>query len=100
MITLWTPYTMVQYDGVSLEVQSRVLKPNGQLCGLCGDSNLDSRTDMRTPSFCVFRSNVLAALTYRHQTGQCSALSQAKMAQIAEEETNCVQYKSQEAHRR
>jgi len=96
VITLWTPHMMVLYNGVRLEAQSRLLKPTGQLCGLCGDSNLDSRADLRTPSFCVFQSNILAAMSYRHQSGQCSALSQSKMDLMTAEEASCVQYKSQQ----
>merc|ERR1711887_345785 len=99
VITLWTPHMMILYNGVRLEAQSRLLKPTGQLCGLCGDSNLDSRADLRTPSFCVFQSNILAAMSYRHQSGQCSALSQSKMDLMTAEEASCVQYKSQQQSR-
>merc|ERR1711874_328950 len=75
VITLWTPHMMILYNGVRMEAQSRLLKPTGQLCGLCGDSNLDSRADLRTPSFCVSQSNIDL---------------------MTAEEASCVQYKSQQ----
>merc|ERR1711874_370196 len=74
-------------------------KPSGQLCGLCGDSNLDPRSDLSTPSSCTFKSDLLSALSYRHQSNQCTPLSQSQQDQLSAEEAACSQYKSQMAHR-
>jgi len=98
VITLETPLHKVHYNAMRMEVQSLLTKSSGQLCGLCGDNNLDPRSDLSTPSSCTFRSDILSALSYRHQSSQCTPLSQSQQDQVSAEEAACSQYKSQLAH--
>jgi len=98
VITLETPVSLIHYDGIKLEVQSKLIIPMGQLCGLCGDSNKDSRTDLQSPSSCIYKSDHLAALSYRHQSSQCSVLPQSQLDLMAVEERQCLRYMTEQSH--
>jgi len=98
VITLETPDSIIHYDGITLEVQAKLITSMGLLCGLCGDNNRDSRADLMTPSSCIYQSDHLAADSYRHQTSQCSALPQSHLDLVAVEEEQCLMYKTEQAH--
>merc|ERR1719402_836999 len=45
-----TPVFVVHYNGQIIKINSKQMKITGQMCGLCGDNNKDSRFDLRSPT--------------------------------------------------
>jgi len=88
-----TPVFVVHYNGKVIKINSKQMKITGQMCGLCGDNNKDSRFDLRSPTACVYKSDLLAALSYRYQTPQCSALPKEQIDLMAVEEAECAKTK-------
>ena len=89
-----TPAFVVQYNGQKIQVKSKQIKITGQMCGLCGDNNKDSRFDLKSPTACIYKSDLLAALSYRHHTPECRALPKEQIVLIAAEEAQCAKAKT------
>merc|ERR1719402_947693 len=90
MFSFWILPPLLFNTTDKIHVKSKQLKITGQLCGLCGDNNKDSRFDLKSPTNCVYKSDLLAALSYRHKTAQCPALPKEKIDMIAVEEAQCA----------
>merc|ERR1712098_335547 len=78
---------------VTLEVNNT---PNGSQCGLCGDYNMDKRTDVLSSKGCIMSSVKLAAHTYRSKSEQCRPISEKTLSQIRTEEERCVKFETKE----
>merc|ERR1712189_74738 len=70
--------------------------PNGSQCGLCGDYNMDKRTDVLASKGCIMSSVKLAAHTYRSKSEQCRPISEKTLSQIRTEEERCVKFETKE----
>merc|ERR1712098_477361 len=78
---------------VTLEVNNT---PNGSQCGLCGDYNMDKRTDVLSSKGCIMSSVKLAAHTYRSKSEQCRPISEKTLSQIRTEEERCIKIETKE----
>merc|ERR1712112_122368 len=69
-VVINTPQVRLVHQGktVTVEVNNT---PNGSQCGLCGDYNMDKRTDVLSSKGCIMSSVKLAAHTYRSKSEQC-----------------------------
>merc|ERR1712029_116135 len=69
-VVINTPQVRLVHQGktVTLEVNNT---PNRSQCGLCGDYNMDKRTDVLSSKGCIMSSVKLAAHTYRSKSEQC-----------------------------
>merc|ERR1712033_141717 len=70
--------------------------PKGSQCGLCGDYNMDKRTDVLSSKGCIMSSIKLAAHTYRSKSEQCRPISEKTLSQIRTEEERCVKFETKE----
>merc|ERR1712111_312316 len=80
-VVINTPQVRLVHQGktVTLEVNNT---PNGSQCGLCGDYNMDKRTDVLSSKGCIMSSVKLAAHTYRSKSEQCRPISEKTLSQI------------------
>lgn len=89
-ITVETPAHRVQYGGKVLSVQEKSLASK-QSCGLCGNNDQNSLTDLRSSQQCVYRSYRAMCQSWRIQDSQCvSKLSTIENQRLAEEKKNCI----------
>merc|ERR1711917_151253 len=94
-VVINTPQVRLVHQGktVTLEVNNT---PNGSQCGLCGDYNMDKRTDVLSSKGCIMSSVKLAAHTYRSKSKQCRPISEKTLSQIRTEEERCVKFETKE----
>jgi len=94
-VVINTPQVRLVHQGktVTLEVNNT---PNGSQCGLCGDYNMDKRTDVLSSKGCIMSSVKLAAHTYRSKSEQCRPISEKTLSQIRTEEERCVKFETKE----
>merc|ERR1711972_1191017 len=92
-VVINTPQVRLVHQGktVTLEVNNT---PNGSQCGLCGDYNMDKRTDVLSSKGCIMSSVKLAAHTYRSKSEQCRPISEKTLSQIRTEEERCVKFET------
>merc|ERR1712098_379447 len=94
-VVINTPQVRLVHQGktFTLEVNNT---PNGSQCGLCGDYNMDKRTDVLSSKGCIMSSVKLAAHTYRSKSEQCRPISEKTLSQIRTEEERCVKFETKE----
>merc|ERR1712135_156924 len=94
-VVINTPQVRLVHQGktVTLEVNNT---PNGSQCGLCGDYNMDKRTDVLSSKGCIMSSVKLAVHTYRSKSEQCRPISEKTLSQIRTEEERCVKFETKE----
>jgi hypothetical protein len=81
-------HLMVLFDGKHAQIFGSPLL-RGRSCGLCGDLNVETTADLKTPERCIMSQPRFAAYSYMIQES-CQGIPSQDLARYQQEKTKCV----------
>jgi len=84
-------HLMVLFDGKHAQIFGSPLL-RGRSCGLCGDLNVETTADLKTPERCIMSQPRFAAYSYMIQES-CQGIPSQDLTRYQQEKTKCVRQK-------